>query len=118
MAVGIATEYLVPEGLPRQAWERRVPEERFYLKMLELEAEGTSKLDNYQNFAKAYRVADYQSLMGDMKPNAARLKTATELRRSQADGAFGKRSEERRVGKACVSTCRSRWSPYHSKKKK
>src|SRR3546814_16994283 len=28
-----------------------------------------------------------------------------------------RRSEERRVGKECVSTCRSRWSPYHSKKK-
>src|SRR3546814_6085311 len=28
-----------------------------------------------------------------------------------ADGAL--RSEERRVGKECVSTCRSRWSPYH-----
>src|SRR3546814_12027551 len=27
------------------------------------------------------------------------------------------RSEERRVGKECVSTCRSRWSPYHSNKK-
>src|SRR3546814_15801279 len=27
------------------------------------------------------------------------------------------RSEERRVGKECVSTCRSRWSPYNSKKK-
>src|SRR3546814_4586238 len=27
---------------------------------------------------------------------------------------FG-RSEERRVGKECVSTCRSRWSRYHSK---
>src|SRR3546814_993659 len=25
----------------------------------------------------------------------------------------GMRSEERRVGKECVSTCRSRWSPYH-----
>src|SRR3546814_4478101 len=25
----------------------------------------------------------------------------------------GERSEERRVGKECVSTCRSRWSPYH-----
>src|SRR3546814_18631634 len=25
------------------------------------------------------------------------------------------RPEERRVGKACVSTCRSRWSPYHYK---
>src|SRR3546814_13960223 len=28
------------------------------------------------------------------------------------------RSEERRVGKECVSTCRSRWSPYHSQKNK
>src|SRR3546814_14446130 len=27
------------------------------------------------------------------------------------------RSEERRVGKECVSTCRSRWSPSHEKKK-
>src|SRR3546814_16108191 len=27
------------------------------------------------------------------------------------------RSEERRVGKECVRTCRSRWSPYHEKKK-
>src|SRR3546814_449440 len=26
---------------------------------------------------------------------------------------FSYRSEERRVGKECVSTCRSRWSPYH-----
>src|SRR3546814_2769535 len=25
----------------------------------------------------------------------------------------GRSSEERRVGKACVSTCRLRWSPYH-----
>src|SRR3546814_19816050 len=29
----------------------------------------------------------------------------------------GKRSDERREGKECVSTCRSRWSPYHYKKK-
>src|SRR3546814_4531751 len=45
-------------------------------------------------------------------------------RRRQDPGARGDhgeqgqdRSEERRVGKECVSTCRSRWSPYHSKKK-
>src|SRR3546814_17210140 len=30
----------------------------------------------------------------------------------------GQRSEERRVGKEGVSTCRSRWSPSHEKKKK
>src|SRR3546814_18917852 len=28
-----------------------------------------------------------------------------------------RRSEERRVGKECVSTCRFRWSPHHSNKK-
>src|SRR3546814_18790937 len=28
-------------------------------------------------------------------------------------GTTEKRSEERRVGKECVSTCRSRWAPYH-----
>src|SRR3546814_14147727 len=31
----------------------------------------------------------------------------------EAIGAVCERSEERRVGKECVSTCRSRWSPYH-----
>src|SRR3546814_13672927 len=30
-----------------------------------------------------------------------------------AAGEYSDRSEERRVGKECVSTCRSRWSPYH-----
>src|SRR3546814_18262225 len=34
-----------------------------------------------------------------------------------AQQSCGQRSEERRVGKECVSTCRSRWSPYHEKKK-
>src|SRR3546814_14343405 len=34
-----------------------------------------------------------------------------EMTWGQASDRF--RSEERRVGKECVSTCRSRWSPYH-----
>src|SRR5216110_3556491 len=41
---------------------------------------------------------------------AADLKRYTELRQQN-------RSEERRVGKECVSLCRSQWSPYHKKKK-
>src|SRR3546814_3781722 len=32
---------------------------------------------------------------------------------SGLNGHLSRRSEERRVGKECVSTCRSRWSPYH-----
>src|SRR3546814_5300010 len=38
----------------------------------------------------------------------------TEATRRDAEAVdFYRRSEERRVGKECVSTCRSRWSPYH-----
>src|SRR3546814_16317976 len=33
------------------------------------------------------------------------------------EAGIASRSEERRVGKECVRTCRSRWSPYHEKKK-
>src|SRR3546814_20380408 len=43
-----------------------------------------------------------------------------EDRIARDDGALAERGlrwEERRVGKECVSTCRSRWSSYHSKKK-
>src|SRR3546814_10446220 len=35
------------------------------------------------------------------------------LRPLTTGAAQSSRSEERRVGKECVSTCRSRWSPYH-----
>src|SRR3546814_13597446 len=38
--------------------------------------------------------------------------------RERTKDTWDMRSEERRVGKECGSTCRSRWSPYHSKKKK
>src|SRR3546814_13748253 len=58
------------------------------------------------------------------KRNSAQATTQSELLRYERS-AFRAlrspksfRSEERRVGKECVSTCRSRWSPYHEKKKK
>src|SRR3546814_13151542 len=40
------------------------------------------------------------------------LLTGFALAFARGVGEYG-RSEERRVGKECVSTCRSRWSPYH-----
>src|SRR3546814_15771061 len=45
------------------------------------------------------------------------LTTRSWLRLNGAYRRRSVRSEERRVGKECVSTCRSRWSPYHEKKK-
>lgn len=82
-AVAIANEELVPDGLDPKVWEKLVGVERFYLRMLDLEAAGVKKLDNYQNFAKAFRVGDWQPLMGSMKPNDARLKSAREFKRAE-----------------------------------
>src|SRR3546814_7791838 len=43
-----------------------------------------------------------------------RRETGVSLPTTRASARSGSiRSEERRVGKECVSTCRSRWSPYH-----
>src|SRR3546814_16604113 len=42
-----------------------------------------------------------------------RCSSAITLPPRQLSSPFSIRSEERRVGKECVSTCRSRWSPYH-----
>src|SRR3546814_13443782 len=45
------------------------------------------------------------------------VRTATSGPARRPSSSSPRRSEERRVGKECVSTCRSRWSPYHYKKK-
>src|SRR3546814_18001396 len=48
----------------------------------------------------------------------ADAKQLEEFREKNAMNLAIDRSEERRVGKECVSTCISRWSPYNIKKKK
>src|SRR3546814_15364645 len=56
---------------------------------------------------------------GNALPRAPKVKLTpyVEVEAPLASGTVTARSEERRVGKECVSTCRSRWSPYHSKTK-
>src|SRR5213595_2798365 len=44
--------------------------------------------------------------------------TTAPITRAKVSAADQARSEERRVGKECPQLCRSRWSPYHYKKKK
>src|SRR3546814_4553077 len=53
------------------------------------------------------RVAELQDFVRRFAANKSKSRQATS-RLKQID-----RSEERRVGKECVSTCRYRWSPYH-----
>jgi adenine-specific DNA methylase len=78
-AAEAANSLLVPEGLAAETWARLSGIQRFYLRLMDMETTGASKLDNYQNFAKAFRVQDYARVMGDMKANAARLKRVSEF---------------------------------------
>lgn len=93
-AVQTANEFLVPEGLERELWLELNGSERFYLKMMDIEEVGEAKLDQFQNFAKAFRVGDYDDLMASKTPNNSKLKTAKGLGRgAMAEGVqFGRDS--------------------------
>jgi len=78
-AAEAANSLLVPEGLGAETWARLTGVERFFFRMMDMETTGAKKLDNYQNFAKAFRVEDYARIMGDMAANNARLKGVTEF---------------------------------------
>src|SRR3546814_13740184 len=78
-------------------------------------------------FASVIKVKDYDealALANDTEFGLAAGICSTSLkyvqhfkRHAQAGMVMVNRSEERRVGNECVSTCRSRWTPYHLKKK-
>jgi adenine-specific DNA methylase len=78
-AAEAASNLLVPEGLAADTWGKLSGIERFVLRMMDMETTGARKLDNYQNFAKAFRVLDYGRVMASMAPNEARLKRVTEF---------------------------------------
>lgn len=82
-AVDTANQCLIPQGIPEKHWKEFSGAERFYLKLIELEAKGLKTLDNYQNFAKAFKVRDFHALMGNQKAHHARLKSAVEFGRAE-----------------------------------
>jgi putative DNA methylase len=82
-AVNTANQALVPSDIDKRFWDKLTGAERFYLKMLETEARGAHTLDNYQNFAKAFKVRDFDAFMGDHRANHARLKSAVEFGRGE-----------------------------------
>lgn len=73
-AAEAANSLLVSQGLCADTWRAISGIQRFYLRMMDMETSGASKLDNYQNFAKAFRVEDYAKVMASMTANQARLK--------------------------------------------
>jgi putative DNA methylase len=82
-ATDTANKMLVPLGLDESVWHEMEPAERFYLKMLEQESHGLNKLDNYQNFAKAFAVRNFDALMASENANKAALKSAKDFGRAE-----------------------------------
>src|SRR3546814_16091395 len=74
--------------------------------------------------AVARRLAPRYAVVDLRLDDGSGLEVVQALREARDDArvivltGYGTRSEERRVGKECVSTCSSRWSPYHLKNKK
>lgn len=107
-AVRTANEVLVPDGLSRQLWLEMSGAERFFLRMTDMEARLETRLDDYQNFSKAFQVGDYTALMGSLKQGSARLKTPAEFGRKNLgdDQEFGGRSLLRQVLHAVAKLAR------------
>jgi len=86
-AVQTAVQFLVPDGFDKSDWQRLAAVERFYLKMADMEQQGLKTLDNYLNFARAFKVRHSDQLMSEKsKANAARLKLSTEFKSTFMSG--------------------------------
>nr|WP_207636698.1 anti-phage-associated DUF1156 domain-containing protein [Desulfurispora thermophila] len=78
-AVKIAYDYLTPGGFDSYIWKMLIPEERFYIKGLELEKNGVCQIGAYQELARGFGVKEYKALLASVRANQARLRTALEF---------------------------------------
>ena len=85
-AVKIACDYLVPTGIDSWVWKQLTPEERFYIKGLELESHGEYRTGAYQELARGFGIREYKNLQKSGKANETRLKTASEFRDRDVGG--------------------------------
>src|SRR3546814_17920369 len=75
------------------------------------------RLDSVLVLSMAARPAPMASALRALQRDLLRLGEDLGFQAEAVAMARALRSEERRVGKECVSKCRSRWSPYHLKNK-
>lgn len=79
-AVKIAYDYLIPEGVDSLVWRDLLPEERFFIRGLELEMGNVHQISAYQELARGFGVSDYQDMFENFRANTVRLMTATEFK--------------------------------------
>lgn len=89
-AVRVACDYLLPKGFDSFIWKTLTPDERFYLKGLDLETGGEFRAGAYQELARGFGIKDYKPLLSSGQANHTRVKTASEFgNKLLGDGPFG-----------------------------
>jgi len=78
-AVRVACDYLVPKDFDKVMWKTLTPEERFYLKGLDIGSHGEFRTGAYQELARGFGLKDYKQFLSSGKANQTKLKTATEF---------------------------------------
>lgn len=90
-AVRVAMDYLVPSGFDRAVWRSLSPEERFYIKALEVQSHGEHRSGVYQEMARGYGLREYRYFLKSDRANETRLMTAIEFGNRELDReGFGK----------------------------
>lgn len=84
-AVKIAFDYLIPAGFDKYVWRDLLPEERFFIRGLELEIGKVYQISAYQEMARGFGVGEYKEMFENFRANAVRLKTASEFRTKGID---------------------------------
>ncbi|MCA9863457.1 MAG: DUF1156 domain-containing protein, partial [Thermomicrobiales bacterium] len=79
-AVTTATNAMVPRGIEPRTWRRLGPNERLYLKAIEVEASGEGREGIYQELARSYGATDVRDLYGSTRANSTRFRTPSEFR--------------------------------------
>ena len=79
-AVRVAMDYLVPGNFDEHYWRKLHPEERFYLKGLEVEKHGEYRNGVYQEMARGFGLREYKHMLNSGKANMTRLRTPIEFK--------------------------------------
>ncbi|PYG84912.1 adenine-specific DNA methylase [Ruminiclostridium sufflavum DSM 19573] len=88
-AVKIAYDYLIPEGFDKIHWKDLTPDERFFIRGLEIEMNGNYQISSYQELARGFGVKEYADMFAEFKANSTRLMTPSEFKmKNLGNGGF------------------------------
>jgi putative DNA methylase len=78
-AIRVAYDYLIPQAFDSYIWKNLTPEERFFIKGMELEKSNVYQLGAYQEMARGFGVKEFKVMLASTKANQVRFKTPVEF---------------------------------------